>query len=254
MGTKIKNFIMTLYFLIGAVIYIFIYGAIVLVVGFIIRLFSKKAAKRFVINQVVIFGRMAFKLLGIKVYKFGDIPPVDENFLVVANHQSALDIPMILGFCAPVAFIAKKELGKLPGINWYLKYLGSVLIDRGNIRQTAVALKEVVKKMKSGTHFVIFPEGTRSRDGKMLPFKPRSLELAFRNGIKVLPVSIWGNHKILKKKSLVVHRTPAGIKIHDLVDPKEFQNEEEFRLYVENVIKNGVKEIERRLDNEESKG
>ncbi|MDN5324296.1 MAG: 1-acyl-sn-glycerol-3-phosphate acyltransferase [Thermosipho sp. (in: thermotogales)] len=250
---KILRFFYTLYLFIGAAIYVFFYGGIVLIIGGLLRIFSKKLSNKFVVGQIETFGRMTFKLLGIKVYKFGELKNTNDNFLVVSNHQSALDIPLIIGYVTPAAFIAKKELGKIPGINWYLKYLNSVLIDRGNIRQTALALKEVVKKMKEGVHFVIFPEGIRSVDGKVLPFKPRSLELAFKNKIKVLPISLWGLHKVWNKKSFLIKRHPVYIKIHDLVDPSDFANEEEFRIYIEKIIKEGVEFLERRYYSEKSK-
>ncbi|MBO8161245.1 MAG: 1-acyl-sn-glycerol-3-phosphate acyltransferase [Thermosipho sp. (in: Bacteria)] len=249
---KFLEVLLTIYFVIGAVVYVFIYGGIVLIIGGIIRLFSKKASKKFVVGQIETFGRMAFKLLGIKVFKFGELKKTDENFMIVSNHQSALDIPLIIGYVAPVAFIAKKELGKVPGINWYMKYLNSVLIERGNIRQTALALKEVVRKMKAGTHFIIFPEGTRSVSGEVQAFKPRSLELAFKNKVKVLPVSLWGLHIVLNKKVFLIKKHPVYLKIHDFVDPKEFKSEEEFRLFVENVIREGVKFLERRHYGEKS--
>ncbi|SHH32035.1 lysophospholipid acyltransferase family protein [Thermosipho atlanticus] len=249
---RVISFFYTIYLFVGATIYVFVYGGIVLMIGGLLRLFSKNLSKKFVVKQIETFGRMAFKLLGIKVYKFGEISKTDNNFLIVSNHQSALDIPLVIGYVTPAAFIAKKELAKVPGINWYLKYLNSVLIDRGNIRQTAAALKEVVKRLRRGVHFIIFPEGTRSEDGKVLSFKPRSLELAFKYKVKVLPVSIWGLHRVWKKKRFLIERHPVYIKIHDFIDPKDFNSEEELRIHVENVIKEGVEFLERRHYSEES--
>ena len=250
---KVLSFFYTLYLLIGAAIYVFVYGGIVLIIGGILRIFSKKLSEKFVIGQIEAFGRMSFKLLGIKVYKIGELKETNENFMVVSNHQSALDIPLIIGYVTPAAFIAKKELGKIPGINWFLKYLNSVLIDRGNIRQTAIALKEIVHKMNNGVHFIIFPEGTRSINGDVLPFKPRSLELAFKNKIKVLPVSLWGLHKVWNKKSFLIKRHPVYLKIHNFIDPKNFNSEEEFRNHVEKIIREGVEFLERRFYSETSK-
>ncbi|ABR30006.1 acyl-phosphate glycerol 3-phosphate acyltransferase [Thermosipho melanesiensis] len=246
------RFFYTIYFLVGAFIYIVVYGSIVLFIGFLVGLFNKNLSRRFVIHQIEVFGRMAFRLLGIKVHVFGEKPNLGENFIVVANHQSALDIPLIIGYVAPVAFIAKRELGKVPGINWYLKYLGSVLIDRGNVRKTAMALKQVVEKLKFGVHFIIFPEGTRSHDGNVLEFKKKSLEIAFKYKVKILPVSIWGVHKVLRKKSLMLNRYPVYIKIHELVDPSLFESEEDLRNHVRNIIIEGVKMLERRNFDEKS--
>lgn len=246
---KIMNMLRTIWFLVGAFIYIFIYGAIVLALGFFM---GKDKGKKFVLKQVELFGRLAFALLGIKVYVCGKKPNWSGNYIVACNHQSILDIPMVLGYVGPTSFIAKKELGKFPFVNLYLKYLGSVLIDRGNIRQTALAIREVMKKLNEGYHFIIFPEGTRSKDGEVHPFKPRSLEIAFKSKIPILPISIWGNHLVIPKHSLIVRGNKAGICINNLIYPENFKSEEELRIHVENVIRQGVEKLKEVINNEKS--
>lgn len=247
--TKIYNFLRTIWLIVGAFLYLFVYGAIVLLIGYLL---GKEKGKKFVLKQVEIFGRTAFKLLGVKVLVCGNKPNINENYLVVCNHQSILDIPLVLGYVEPVAFIAKKELGKFPMVNVFLKHLGSVLIDRGNIRQTALAIREVMKKMNEGYHFLIFPEGTRSENGEMLPFKPKSLEIAYKSKVPILPVSIWGNHLITPKHKLTVSGNKTSILIGDFVYPEQFSSEEELRIHVESVIRSGIEKLKEVLDNEKS--
>lgn len=246
---KFFNILRSVWLIVGAFLYIFVYGAIVLLVGLIL---GKERGKRFVLKQVEIFGRLAFKLLGVKVYVCGKKPDVNTNYIVVSNHQSILDIPLIIGYVGPTPFIAKKELEKFPMVNVYLKYLGSELIDRGNVRQTATAIREVMRKLKEGYHFVIFPEGTRSPDGEVLPFKPRSLEIAFKAKVPILPVAIWGNHLVIPKHKLIVRGNKTGIMFGELVHPENFQSEEELRQYVESVIRQGTKRLKEVIENEES--
>ncbi|MFN3692156.1 MAG: lysophospholipid acyltransferase family protein, partial [Fervidobacterium sp.] len=222
---------------------------IVLLIG---ALLGREKGRKFVLKQVEVFGRLAFKLLGVKVYVRGKKTDWNGNYIVACNHQSILDIPIVLGYVGPTAFIAKKELGRFPLVNVYLKYLGSVLIDRGNVRQTALAIREIMKKLNEGYHFIIFPEGTRSVDGEVHDFKPRSLEIAFKSKVPVLPVSIWGNHLVIPKHSLIVRGNKAGIYISELINPEDFQSEEELRNYVENVIKQGVEKLKEVINNEKS--
>jgi len=246
---KIYNFLRTVWLVIGAFLYIFVYGSIVLLIGYLL---GKEKGRRFVLNQVEIFGRAAFKLLGVKVFVCGKKPEINSNYLVVCNHQSILDIPLVLGYVGSISFLAKKELGRFPMVNIFLKYLGSVLIDRGNIRQTAMAIREVMAKMNDGYHFVIFPEGTRSENGEMLPFKPKSLEIAYKAKVPILPISIWGNHLVTPKHKLIVSGNKTSILMGELIYPEQFPNEEELRKHVEGAIRDGIEKLKEVLDNEKS--
>ncbi len=247
---KILNVFRTLLLLVGGFIYIFLYGTIVLLIGAIL---GKDKGKNFVLKQIEIFGRLAFKILGVKVFVCGKKPDVNTNYIVVCNHQSILDIPMIVGYVGPTPFIAKKELERFPIINVFLvKYLGSELIDRGNIRQTATVIRDVMRKLNEGYHFVIFPEGTRSPDGEVLPFKPRSLEIAFKSKVPVLPVSIWGNHLVIPKHKLIVNGDRTGMMFGELVYPENFESEEELRNYVEQIIRQNVERLKEVVSGEKS--
>lgn len=237
----------SIWLLIGAFLYIFVYGAVVLLIGLLL---GKEKGRRFVDRQIELFGYLAFKLLGVRVHVLGNRPKVTGNYLVVANHQSILDIPLVLGYLGPVAFIAKKELRRFPMVNLFIEHLGSEFIDRGNVKQTATALRRVSEKLSQGYHFLIFPEGTRSPDGTLLPFKPRSLELAFRNKIPVLPVAIWGNHLITPKRSLAVRGRSTGIFIGELVFPEEFESEEQLRKHLEEMIKRYIEELKKVVSDE----
>ncbi len=240
----ILNVLRTIWFFIGAFFYLYVYGVIVMMISLI---FGKKV-RRFVLKQIEIFGRLAYKLLGIKVYVLGKKPDVSKNYLVVANHQSLMDIPLVIGYVGPMAFIAKKELGKIPVINYYLKYLDSELIDRGNPRQTVSVIRNVMEKLKNGVHFFIFPEGTRSPDGRLQPFKPRSLEIAFKMKVPILPVAIYGNDKVIPKQKLIVKGDRAGIYIGEIIDTEKFESEEELRNYVEGKIREYMVELQKVVD------
>lgn len=130
--------------------------------------------------------------------------PRDRSIIIVSNHQSMYDIPMIMWACRSreVGFIAKKELGKwIPSISLALRTLGSVLIDRkdakGSIRaiEEFGAAKESIKQVAA-----IFPEGTRARDGVMKGFRPSGMTALVRSmpSAIIQPVAIRGNWRILR--------------------------------------------------------
>ncbi|MCD6551009.1 1-acyl-sn-glycerol-3-phosphate acyltransferase [Thermotoga sp.] len=242
---KFREFLVTLYFYFIATVYIVFYGGFVLLRSFLMR--DKEEARRYVLKEIKKFGRRAFGWLFSKVIVEGEENiPKDRNFIVVANHQSLMDIPLILGFVATGAFIAKEELRKIPGVNWYIKYLNGVFLDRKNPRKAVKALREAIEKLRNGVTFIVFPEGTRSPNGEMLPFKKDSLMIAMRTGVLVLPVSIWGTYHLIPKNHWVFTPGKVFLRIHKPVNPREFSKEEELRKYVEGVIKKGVEELKER--------
>ena len=109
--------------------------------------------------------------------------PVNKPVIIVSNHQSMWDIPPIIWFLRSLhpKFISKKELGKgIPTISYNLRHGGSVLIDRKNPEQATQEIKNIAHYIsKHNRGVVIFPEGTRSRDGNPKPFKQRGLLTLF---------------------------------------------------------------------------
>ena len=108
--------------------------------------------------------------------------PVSGGVLYVSNHQSNFDIPIFLGFVPrDKGFIAKIELLKVPVFRKWMKNLGCIFIDRKDARKSLTAISQAAVKLKEGHSLVIFPEGTRSSDGKLGRFKPGSLKLGIRS-------------------------------------------------------------------------
>ena len=107
---------------------------------------------------------------GAKVNVYGiENLPEDKNILFVSNHQSNFDILLLLAYLpVPKAFVAKVELEKLPFINQWMKRIHCLFMDRNDIKQSAQIIIEGIKQLKSGINMVIFPEGTRSKTGKLV--------------------------------------------------------------------------------------
>lgn len=139
-------------------------------------------------------------------------------YVVVSNHQSNMDIP-VLGYHLPMrfTFIAKKELFKIPIFAQGMRGFGILEIDRSDRTRAIETLKTAAKVARSKKLSILgFPEGTRSADGKLKPFKKGAFVLAINAGLPVLPVSIVGTYPIMPKDTL---RLNAGQKVKLVIHP-----------------------------------
>jgi 1-acyl-sn-glycerol-3-phosphate acyltransferase len=126
------------------------------------------------------------------------------HYVFVVNHQSYFDIPVLsAGLPFFLSFIAKKGLFLIPIFGWGMAAIGHIWINRDNARAARKSITRAVSKLnKENISLVLFPEGTRSQNGDMGPFKRASFTLAIEAGVPVVPVSIVGIRSIMAKRSL----------------------------------------------------
>jgi 1-acyl-sn-glycerol-3-phosphate acyltransferase len=131
--------------------------------------------------------------------------PKKGGVCFVSNHSGYFDIILMLAFCGrPFGFIAKKELIFVPFINAWIFMLGGLFIDRKNVRKAISTINKGVKRIKQGGGMIIFPEGHRSKEKRLLPFHPGSLKLATQAEAVIVPVAIDGSYDVFEKNHLVV--------------------------------------------------
>lgn len=161
------------------------------------------------------WGRFCARLMGINVEMTGEtLYDTGRNYLIVSNHAGMADIPLILGMIPlNMRFVAKEELGKIPVFGWVLKQAGYVLIKRGQSREALKSLFKAVEVLKSGRSIHIFPEGTRSENGDLKPFKRGAFIIAEKAGVPVLPVTIIGSNRLTPKKSLKISKATVRLVI-----------------------------------------
>ncbi len=167
--------------------------------------------------------RLIAATAGMRVRVFGleNLPPPGTPVVYMANHQSYMDIPTIFGFL-PVQFriIAKQSLFRVPFMGWHLTRAGNIPINRSNRREAMKSIARAADRIRVGTSVVVFPEGTRSRDGVLQTFKAGSFKLAAAAGVPIVPISIIGTCKILRRDSLVFHPGRVEMHIHPAVQTK----------------------------------
>jgi 1-acyl-sn-glycerol-3-phosphate acyltransferase len=147
-----------------------------------------------------------------------------ETYLVMSNHQSLYDIPVLFHVVGPnIRMITKKELFRVPVFGNALAAGGFISIDRSDRRAAIRSLDRARALLDSGTHVWIAPEGTRSRTGRLLPFKKGAFYLAFEALLPILPVTLRGTRDALPAKGL---RSSAGahvvVTIHRSIDPRSY--------------------------------
>lgn len=121
----------------------------------------------------------------------------------VANHQSQFDIPaLVLAMPADFRVVAKRELLYVPIFGWVLWLAGFIFIDRADRDRAIQSLERAQRTLRRGTSIVVFAEGTRSPDGRLLPFKKGGFVLALQAGVPIVPVAIRGGRQVLPKGAL----------------------------------------------------
>ena len=144
-----------------------------------------------------------------------------ENYVFMCNHKSYFDIYILFVVLKnfDFVFLIKKELFNIPLFNWALKKLDYIPIDRGNSKKAIKIFIEAINRIKQGQSVVIFPEGTRSKDGKLLPFKKGPFTIAERSNSKIVPIRIGDTHLVHPRGSFLINPFKnIDVKIYPPID------------------------------------
>ena len=134
--------------------------------------------------------------------------------IFMSSHESAIDIlATLVAIRHQVRFLAKKSLFYVPFLGWSMWLAGFVPVERESKQSGLQALEELEKRLRKGLSVLIFPEGTRSRDGKLGTFKKAGFLLAIRTGIPIVPIAITGARAILGGHGLLIRRGTATVRI-----------------------------------------
>lgn len=188
--------------------------------------------------------RSLLVIAGVKVIVRGGekLDPV-KRYVFIANHQSQLDIPVLMGGLRhQLSFIAKKELFSIPFFGWGMYAAGHIWIDRTNARKARISIRRAISRLvKDNVSLAVFPEGTRSQDGVIGRFKQGSFSLVQQAGVEVVPVVIINTSALLTKHSLMIKKGTVMLSVCDPLKMDTSMSKAEISSRVHEII---VKEHE----------
>ncbi len=172
--------------------------------------------------------------------------PLDpkKHYIFLSNHISNLDPPVLLPLLpGRTSVFVKRSLMKIPVIGYAMRLGDFIPVDRdGRVESAKDSVTSAARVLSSGLNITSFVEGTRSRDGRLLPFKKGPFYLATETGAPVVPVSIWGTESMMKKGSLRIYPGTAHVTFHAPLDPKDFATREELMAAVRSAVESGLPE------------
>jgi 1-acyl-sn-glycerol-3-phosphate acyltransferase len=142
-------------------------------------------------------------LARVRVYGAEHIRP-GTSYVFLSTHQSYMDIPAMLGYLpAQLRIAAKKILFRIPFMGWHLWRAGHIPIDRSSTQNAVTSMQRAASYLQNGICAFIFPEGTRSRDGLLHPFKKGGFKLALQAQVPIIPITIIGTRAVLPPDSII---------------------------------------------------
>jgi len=164
-------------------------------------------------------GRMVLWLAGVKVdVRNREKIAADRAVVFMSNHQSNADAPAVFVQLPPVLTLGKKEFFRVPILGTAMRLRGFIPVERKRIRRQAMEQVEAaVRALRAGHSFAVFPEGTRSADGRLQRFKKGVFVMAIEAGAPIVPISLSGATRIMRKGSPVIHPGTLRLTVHDPV-------------------------------------
>ena len=183
-------------------------------------------------------------LVGVKVSVEGleNVPNGEKPFIVFVNHQSYIDIPVCLeAIPNDLYFVLKEELRHMPLVGWFSRYVGMVFVSRENSQKAKKSLETVAQIIRAGKHVLIYPEGTRSEDGKVGKIKMGGISLASAAQVPILPIAIDGTQVSQKKGGFLIKPAKVHVQIGKafyVPETIDEQNITEIRADVHQTLEN----------------
>jgi 1-acyl-sn-glycerol-3-phosphate acyltransferase len=199
------------------------------------------------VRGTVFFTRAA----GVKIKVVGRerIPP--GACLFVANHTSSADAPAVVSSIPRrIAILLKKSLFKVPIVGQAFTLAHFIPVDRSQHDAAVAALEKATEALRAGHSFLIYPEGTRSDDGRLQRFKKGAAVMAIRAGVPIVPMACSGAHRIMEKKSLVIHPGTILVEFLEPIDASKYtvEQREELLQRVHDEMAAGLPPDQRPLD------
>ena len=218
-------------------------------IAWILGAFNKPARDQYTKWYVKSIFRGILFLSGTRVTVSGiENIPSDSSVVYMCNHNSFFDvlityvkIPYVFGF------VSKKEVGKVPILHMWMRYVNCLFLDRNNIREGLKTILTGIDMVKNGTSLFIFPEGTRSKDGHMIPFKEGAMKLATKSKAPVIPIAMRGTSDIFESHLPFIKGSKVTMVVGKpiYIDELSPEDKKHSGAYVQGVIQNMLDEIDK---------
>ncbi len=182
------------------------------------------------------WSRMIARTVGARVRVVGaqHIRP-GVSYVFLSTHQSYMDIPVMLGYLpAQLRIAAKREVFQIPFLGWHMRRAGHISINRGSTTEAVSTLQRATGDIRDGVCAFLFPEGTRSRDGALQPFKKGGFKLAMQARAPVLPVTIIGTRRLLPRDSIIFRPGPVIMYVDPPI-PTDTLTDEDLPAFMQQV-------------------
>jgi len=213
--------------LIRAIVILCFWGMSILIVGPGLVLYAAITGNANPLYYIATrLGRIGAILVGVRIEVRGlEHLQAGCNYIFMSNHASNLDppvlIPVIPGRCS---VMVKKELFRIPVLGTGMKLSELVPVDRGDHEAAIESVHAAIAVLRKGLHMIIYPEGTRTSDGRLLPFKKGPFHLAMDSGVPVVPVTLLGTYESWPKTRFALRPGTATVVFHPPIDPHEFSD------------------------------
>jgi 1-acyl-sn-glycerol-3-phosphate acyltransferase len=217
----VKKYLFWPYQFYARLIYIPLACVLTLIAGWTVVLVSMAVNPNFASRHIAMrWARLLSRLLPISVTVEGaENIQVQNSYVVVSNHLSMVDILALYGYLdLDLKWVIKKELRNMPGVGIGCEKAGHIFVDRENPDSAKRSVNAALERLGEGVGILFFAEGTRSRDGKLLPFKKGAFRIAIDADLPILPVTIVGTREILPAKTLRLYPGRVRVVVHPVIE------------------------------------
>jgi 1-acyl-sn-glycerol-3-phosphate acyltransferase len=211
----------------GVFLLAFWFTAIGVFAPFLILLCMITKNENMIYSPVRFFVRLGLALVSVKVEVTGlDRLDPNQTYIFTPNHQSLIEVPLFVTYLGRnPAYLGKKEVFKYPVFGRGIRLIGVVPVDRSNSPAAVESAKLATENLRRGKSYVVYPEGTRSKDGGLLPFKKGAFMMAIDAGVPIVPITVSGATKIMPKGEVKVFPSTVRITIHEPIDTAGYSKE-----------------------------
>lgn len=194
----------------------FWFSSIALIAPLLLLLVRVTGNENLIYTPVRWFIRAGLAMSGVNVEVTGlDRLVPNQTYIFTPNHQSLIEVPLFVAYLGNIAYLGKKEIFKYPIFGQGIRMVGVVPVDRSNSQAAVESAKLATENLRRGKSYVVYPEGTRSSDGALLPFKKGAFVMAMDAGVPVVPITISGATRIMPKGQIKVFPSTVRVTIHE---------------------------------------